>query len=202
MSASNSVSPPCTPQKKRTADMAGVDLGEMMMKVDRKETFECWKDVRVVEVSRCGVYIMFRKGDKSVVDAICHEEQGNGEPRFKKMMTVTPPLEDEGWNTTLVWKYIKGGLSAEELAEVLQRQPELKEWRVKAMEKEQPMTFLFSDSKLAMLVKNCDLHQVDRPTDEEAFGADTERSIEKLMDWHSRVITGRAQKKQKVARGF
>ena len=54
MSASNSVSPQGTPQKKRPSDMAGVDLGELMMKVDRKETFECWKDVRVFDVSRCG----------------------------------------------------------------------------------------------------------------------------------------------------
>ena len=111
-------------------------------------------------------------------------------------------------NTTLVCKYIKGGLTAEELAEVLKKQPELKEWRVKAMDDEQPMNFLFSDSKLVHQVdvhqagKNCDVHQVDKPTDEEAFGADTERSVDKLMGWHSRVITGRAQKKQKVVQGF
>ena len=85
MSASNSVSPQGTPQKKRPSDMAGVDLGEIMMKVDKKGTFECWKDVHVFDVSCCGTYIMFRKGDKAAVDAICHEEQGNGEPRFKAL---------------------------------------------------------------------------------------------------------------------
>ena len=181
--------------------MQAVDLGDLMMKCEDKGSFECWKDVRVVEIVRCGTFMIFRRGDKAVVDAICHEDMdGDDTPRFQKMMTAKPPLEDEGWSTTLVWKCMAGNYTADELKDKLDRQDELKGWRVKAMEP-QPMKFLFSDSQIARLVRQCDIEEVDRPTAAEAFGENSGREIDKLVDWHGNVIRGK-KRKQTAARNF
>ena len=65
----------------------------------------------------------------------------------------------------------------------------------------QPMKFLFSDSQIARLVRQCDMKEVDRPTAAEAFAENFGCEVDKLVEWHGDIIRGK-KRKQTAARNF
>lgn len=157
--------------------------------------------MKVFNVMGMGTYIVWRRGDNEVAQAICHEKNQDGRPRFRKMTVTVSPVE--GWTSTMVWKYQHGPMLAEELGPLLSRQPELKGWRIECLPGEHPMTMLLSKTKLAELCLWCDKANKQRPTDAQAYGEGSSETVDELMKWHGAVIQGSgSSRRQRPDRGF
>ena len=62
----------------------GMDLGKLIHEGSERRKFEDWREIRVFEVYRCGLYIAFERGDIVAVSAICHEIVGKTDARADK----------------------------------------------------------------------------------------------------------------------
>ena len=187
---------------KSKEEMKGFDFGEMMLESNAKGKFQNWNDIRVFEVCKSGMYIVFRRGDTDIVKVLCHEEIDSlGTTRFKKMEVPKSPID--GWKSRMVWKY-RGGKAntVAELTAKLQELDILKKdnWRVVGTEKPLPMINIMTKKSIVELARFCERNQFLEPTTEEAFGVEvdqTSETMEKAKKWYQSVVEGNVGKGKK-----
>lgn len=184
----------------------GMDLGKLIHEGSERRKFEDWREIRVFEVYRCGLYIAFKRGDSVAVSAICHEiigktDAGNDKPRFKALSLDHSPVE--GWAGKMAWKYQGNACTVNVLAEKLRQQPEVEGWKIKEEEGAWPMDRVATRKQIAKLCHMLQTELRPMPTDKMCFTPGSGNTVTESIAWYKRCVLGEVAKKRKVAdRGF